>query len=299
MDTSFHDHKWPQILVAHWRPSGFFVKRKLFTVHISCTLVGKGLFVSAGDVDTRPADLLWKKTMLRKFLFGLGWEKIRILECPVLFHRRQGLFLSVYVDWHQKWRGKKQNITPMWEDIDEKNVDIQRQGTVAIYDLCLKKWFYTSSTTKELRLWVFACQNTDGKSSHRGTWHKGWSAERKQDANNIPTGHAGSLSQCRCQNNGTMPAELRWDRLNKSQTCRGHTWTIEKQGLCEGFSMLPVPSGFWRDTHEVTSLNKPSLHPVWWTPTFLMDCVLCVRRVKMLWSSTKRWSWAPKTRRTE
>ena len=56
-------------------------------------------------------------------LLELGWEKVPNWEC-LLVHRKEGLFLSVYVD-DIKMAGRKQNVAPMWKrkkkivDIDE------------------------------------------------------------------------------------------------------------------------------------------------------------------------------------
>ena len=66
------------------------------------------------------AGLLWER-QFEKVLLGLGWEKVPNWECP-FFHRKQGLFLSVYVD-DIKTIGRKQNVAPMkkkWM----KNVDL-------------------------------------------------------------------------------------------------------------------------------------------------------------------------------
>ena len=43
----------------------------------------------------------------------LGWEKVPNWEC-ILVRRKQGLFLSLYVD-DIKMAGKKQNMSPMWK----------------------------------------------------------------------------------------------------------------------------------------------------------------------------------------
>ena len=52
----------------------------------------------------------------------LGWEKVPNWEC-LFGHRRQKLFLSVYVD-DIKMAGKKQNLAPMWKKL-VKDVDIE------------------------------------------------------------------------------------------------------------------------------------------------------------------------------
>ena len=51
----------------------------------------------------------------------LGWEKVPNWEC-LLVHRKQGLFLSVYVDDFEM-AGKKQNMAPMWKK-EMKNDDL-------------------------------------------------------------------------------------------------------------------------------------------------------------------------------
>ena len=66
------------------------------------------------------ASLLWKR-QFEEALSELGWEKIPNWECMFL-HRKQGLFLSVYVD-DIKMAGKKQNTAPMWKKL-LKHVDI-------------------------------------------------------------------------------------------------------------------------------------------------------------------------------
>ena len=57
------------------------------------------------------------KTIRRSFLLELGWEKIPNWEC-MFVHRKQGLFLSVYVD-DNKMAGKKQNMVLICKN-DEK-----------------------------------------------------------------------------------------------------------------------------------------------------------------------------------
>ena len=52
----------------------------------------------------------------------LGWKKVPNWEC-LFVHRRQKLFLSVYVD-DIKMAGKKQNLAPMWKKL-VKDVDIE------------------------------------------------------------------------------------------------------------------------------------------------------------------------------
>ena len=47
----------------------------------------------------------------RKFYSELGWDKVPNWEC-LFVHRKQGLFLSVYVD-DIKMAGRSQNMAPM------------------------------------------------------------------------------------------------------------------------------------------------------------------------------------------
>ena len=58
--------------------------------------------------------LLWER-QFEEALLELGWEKIPNWEC-MFVHRKQGLFLSVYVD-DIKMAGKKQNLDPMWKKL--------------------------------------------------------------------------------------------------------------------------------------------------------------------------------------
>ena len=59
------------------------------------------------------AGLLWEPKF-EGVLLKLGWEKVHNWEC-LFVHRKQGLFLSVYVD-DIKMVGKKQNVAPMWKN---------------------------------------------------------------------------------------------------------------------------------------------------------------------------------------
>ena len=63
------------------------------------------------------AGLLWER-QCEEVLLELGWEGIPNWEC-MFVHRKQGLFLSVYVD-DIKMSGKKQNMFSHVEEIDEK-----------------------------------------------------------------------------------------------------------------------------------------------------------------------------------
>ena len=60
------------------------------------------------------ARLLWER-QFEKVLLGRGWEQVPNWEC-LFVHRKQGLFLSVYVD-DIKWLGRKQHLNPMWKTL--------------------------------------------------------------------------------------------------------------------------------------------------------------------------------------
>ena len=66
------------------------------------------------------AGLLWER-QFEEILLHLGWEKVHKWEC-LFVHRKQRLFLSVYVD-DIKMAGKKQNMSSMWKKL-MKNVDL-------------------------------------------------------------------------------------------------------------------------------------------------------------------------------
>ena len=66
------------------------------------------------------AELLWAR-QFEEALPELGWEKIPNWAC-MFGHRKQGLFLSVYVD-DIKMAGKKQDMAPMFKKL-MKHVDI-------------------------------------------------------------------------------------------------------------------------------------------------------------------------------
>ena len=63
------------------------------------------------------ARLLWKR-QFEQALSERGWEKIPNWE-RMFVHRKQGLFLSVYVD-DMRIAGKKQNLAPMWKTLMKK-----------------------------------------------------------------------------------------------------------------------------------------------------------------------------------
>ena len=62
-----------------------------------------------------PPPGLLRERQFEEILLGLGWEKATNWEC-LFVHRKQGLFLSVFVD-DIKMSGKKQNLGPMWKNL--------------------------------------------------------------------------------------------------------------------------------------------------------------------------------------
>ena len=60
---------------------------------------------------------LWLERQFEEVLLELGLEKVPDWDC-LFVHRKQGLFLSVYVD-DMKMAGKKQNMALHAEEIDE------------------------------------------------------------------------------------------------------------------------------------------------------------------------------------
>ena len=63
------------------------------------------------------AGLFWEQHCV-KHLLELGWEKVQGWEC-LFVHRKQQLFLSVYVD-DFKMAGLKQNLASMWKKLGER-----------------------------------------------------------------------------------------------------------------------------------------------------------------------------------
>ena len=59
-----------------------------------------------------------RKDTSRKFYWNLDGKKVPIWEC-LLVHRKQGLFLSVFVN-DMKMTGKKQKMVPMWKKMMKK-----------------------------------------------------------------------------------------------------------------------------------------------------------------------------------
>ena len=62
---------------------------------------------------------------VRKILLEIGWQKVPNWEC-LFVHRKQRLFLSVYVD-DIKMAGRKQNIGPIWKKLMRKTSILTNQ----------------------------------------------------------------------------------------------------------------------------------------------------------------------------
>ena len=52
-----------------------------------------------------------------KVLLGLGWKFFSNSDC-LFVHRKQGLFLSVYLG-DMNMAGRKRNLHPVWKKFDE------------------------------------------------------------------------------------------------------------------------------------------------------------------------------------
>ena len=63
------------------------------------------------------AGLFWER-QFEKILLQHGWEKVPSWECSCV-HREKRLFLSVCMD-DIKLAGKKQNIDPMWKELNKE-----------------------------------------------------------------------------------------------------------------------------------------------------------------------------------
>ena len=78
------------------------------------TLMIQWYFSNEICMDTHSQDCCGKHSA-KKFCRNLDWKNVPNSEC-LFVHRRQGLFLSVYVD-DIKMTGKKQNMAPMWKKL--------------------------------------------------------------------------------------------------------------------------------------------------------------------------------------
>ena len=69
-------------------------------------------------MDNPSAGFLWER-QFEEVLLELGWEKVPNWEC-MFVHRKQRLFLSVYVDDIKKMAGKTAEYGSNMEQIDEQ-----------------------------------------------------------------------------------------------------------------------------------------------------------------------------------
>ena len=92
----------------------------------------------------------------RKFCWSSNGKKYRI-EC-VFVHRKQGLFLSVYVDYI-KMAGKKQNMAPTWKKL-MKQVDLDEPNSFLHHENLGTHSKWMSNRTKE------SSMDTEKRSNH-------------------------------------------------------------------------------------------------------------------------------------
>ena len=86
-----------------------------FVDHVNLGRTQRQMVLLERNLHGHPlAGLLWER-QIEKALKELGWEKVPNWEC-LLVHRKQKLFLSVYVD-DIKMAGKKQNLALMWKKL--------------------------------------------------------------------------------------------------------------------------------------------------------------------------------------
>ena len=79
--------------------------------------------------------IMWERKF-EHFLMELKWEKIPNWEC-LFVHRKQGLFLSIYVG--DKMSGKKQNMAPTWKKL-MKGVDLDEPTFLDhVYLVCTQR----------------------------------------------------------------------------------------------------------------------------------------------------------------
>ena len=94
-------------------------------------------------------------------LLELGWDKIPNWEC-VFVHRKQGLFLSVYVE-DIKMTRKKKNVAPRWKKL-MKNVDIGEPTSFLdhVYLGCTQRECKPNETILEQYTKMFESRISDG-----------------------------------------------------------------------------------------------------------------------------------------
>ena len=97
-----------------------------------------------------------EKDNLRRFYWNSVGKKYRIGQC-LFVHRRQGLFLSVYVD-DIKMAGRQQNTAPKWKKL-MKNVDLEDRRECkpneATIDQCREMFEsrFSATATEKLPVW--------------------------------------------------------------------------------------------------------------------------------------------------
>ena len=123
-------------------------------------------------------DLQWK-SQFEQALLERGWEKIPNWEC-MFVHRKQGLFLSVYVD-DIRIAGKKQNLAPMWKRLMKKNVDIDEPTSFLdhVYSGCTQRACEPNeghhwTIHKNVRITYFCWSNREITGMAKNLTHKPW-----------------------------------------------------------------------------------------------------------------------------
>ena len=102
------------------------------------------------------ADTHWQDWYGKDNSMELGCEKVPNWKC-LFVHRKQGLFLSVYVDVI-KMAGKKQSMAPMWGKIDEERCSWRTDPTS--WSRTLGGAFYVNaSRTKSLLMSTGKCSS--------------------------------------------------------------------------------------------------------------------------------------------
>ena len=101
----------------------------------------------------------------------LGWEKVPNWEC-ILVHRKQGLFLSIYVD-DIKMAGKKQNMSPLWKNL-RKLVDLREPTAFLdhIYFGCTQREWKPNETIIEQFSMMFESRISAGAPEKLHGWEK-------------------------------------------------------------------------------------------------------------------------------
>ena len=136
------------------------------------------------------AGLLWER-QFEEALLELGWEKIQSWEC-MFVHRKQRLFLSVFVD-DITMAGQKQNVAPMCKklmkivDSDEPTSCLDR-----VYLGCTQRDCKPNATIIEQKTKMFESRISAGPT----TW-KAWSPRTMPSGMGIESRYMGATRYSR------------------------------------------------------------------------------------------------------